>query len=105
MNNTDTAMPVLMEVAGTPQEMREGIAKALVHPHLLCFTFLGSDEVACGRMTSLHPGRDQKDTQVRVALTNGDRITIYLPCRSESATITAYLYAFGTPENSVSNDV
>ena len=105
MNNTTTAMPVLMEVAGTPQEMRESIAKALVHPHLLSFTFLGSVNVSCGRMTSVHPGKANKDTQVRVTLTNGDRVTMYLPCRSESATITAHLYAFGTPEHSVSNDV
>jgi len=105
MNNTDAAMPALRTVKGTPQEMRETVAKALTHPHLLSFTYLDSKEVACGRITAVQLGQDKQETEVRVTLSSGDRIIIYIPCRSESATVTSYTFSFGTPENSVSDDV
>lgn len=105
MNTSDTAMPVFVQIEGTPQQIRELVAQAILHDYKIKFTFHDSQEVVEGRITYLNPRIDNNDTKIHVKLTNGSRMIVYVPPHDESATVSAYVFPIGTTENSVNYDV
>lgn len=105
MNTSDTAMPVFVQIEGTPQQIRELVAQAIHHDYNIKFTFHDSQEVVEGRITYLNPRIDNKDTKIHVTLTSGNRIIVYVPPHNELATVSAYVFPIGTTENSVNYDV